>query len=68
MRVIEGLLLPRSNFVLPQPWPLLPHETTRYNTKSLPVSARSVSLCLVVLQTAPFCLLKPYLRESFALS
>jgi eukaryotic-like serine/threonine-protein kinase len=30
--------------------------------------ARSVSLCLVVLQTAPFCLLKRFFRESFALS
>src|SRR5258708_38948100 len=64
----KGLLLPRSKFVLPRPSPLLPHETTLYTSKSLRVSARSVSLCLVVLQTAPFCLLKTCLRDSFALS
>ncbi len=50
------------------PSSLLPHETILYNTKPLRVSAPSVSLCLVVLQTAPFCLLKPCLRERFALS
>ena len=46
----------------------LPHETTLYNTKSLRASARSVSLCLAVLQTTSFYFLKSSLRDSFALS
>jgi hypothetical protein len=42
--------------------------TLYHKKKSLRVSARSVSLRLAIPQTAPFRLLKPCLRESFALS
>jgi hypothetical protein len=60
--------LPKSNFVLLPPWSPRPHETTLYHKKSLRLSARAVSLRLAIPQTATFCLLKPCLRESFALS
>jgi len=39
------------HFVLLPLLPLLPHETTLSNTKPLRAPARSVSLCLAVLQT-----------------
>jgi hypothetical protein len=39
-----------------------------YSTDPLRASARSVSLCLAVLQTGPFYFLKSSLRESLALS
>src|SRR5882724_10528745 len=54
----KGLLLPRSNFVLLPPSSLLPHETILYNTKPFRASARSVSLCLLLLQTASSRLLE----------
>ena len=68
MKVIERLTAAEIQFVLPQPWSVLPHDTTLYNTKLLRASARSVSLCLTVLQTASFYFLKSSLRESLTLS
>ena len=50
----KGLLLPRSNFALLVPSSSLPHETILYNTKILPASARSLSLCLVFYKTRLF--------------
>src|SRR5712664_1774568 len=67
-RSSRGLPLSRSNSVLHPPRSLLPHEATLDNTKFLCASARSVSLCLTVLQTASFYFLKSSLRESLALS
>src|SRR5260370_3851073 len=64
-RSSRGLLLSRSNSVLHLPWLRMPHETTLYSTNPLRVSARSVSLCLAVLQTGAFYFLKSCLHESF---
>ena len=65
-RSSRGLLLSRSNSVLHLPWSRLPHETTLYSTNPLRASARSVSLCLALLQTEAFYFLKSCLHESFA--
>ena len=65
-RSSRGLLLSKSNSVLHLPWSLLLHETTLYSTNPLRVSARSVSLCLVLLPTASFHFREPSLRENFA--
>src|SRR5487761_499277 len=62
----KGLLLPRSNFVLPLACLRLPHETTLHHTESLRASARSVSLCLAVLPAASFHFREPSRRENFA--
>src|ERR1022692_345630 len=68
MMVIERLTAAEIQLRSPPPRSPRPHETTLYHKKSLRVSARSVSLRLAIPQTAPFRLLKPCLRESFALS
>jgi hypothetical protein len=66
MMVIENSPLPRSDFVLPQPWSLLPHETTLYHTKFVRVAAYSIPVCLAALQNASSHVVPSSLCESFA--
>src|ERR1700686_2265474 len=64
-RPSRGSLLPRSGSAPHLYRSRLAHDTTLHTTKPLRASARSISLCLAVLQAWSFQLLQLSLRDSF---